>query len=271
MFDRFRADRRERAVEAPPEDLLGEEPERGSTDPPGWLRVITGIRAKDKDLYFVLKIENKGTEVMGESTVEVTVPDKVFKSDGLTKRLAHLEPGQFHKESFRLSPQYRTGGGLVAGNVTYFDFGHRDRMTFALPPAKANFFCPLLRPVKADDDGWRLRTATLKRYEIMTKELKAEPDTLFDLARGAVEGLGTFAVEPTINAGLYRGVARYIGVAGREIYAFELQVIGRDGISRMLITALGGDEMKARAMGFRVVDALSLKTRIRESIAEDEG
>jgi len=63
-------------------------------------------------------------------------------------------------------------------------------------------------------------------------------------------------------------VARYLGMSDRDLYAFEVQIIGKGGLSRMLITSLGPDEMKSRAMGFRVVEALSAKTHILKYILE---
>jgi hypothetical protein len=74
------------------------------------------------------------------------------------------------------------------------------------------------------------------------------------------------ALEPVISPGLYRGVARYIGQSDDQIFAFELQVIGREAISKMLITTLGPTDMKARALGYKVIEALSVKTRIQDSI-----
>jgi hypothetical protein len=270
FFDMFKKKRS--AEEEPPGhiELPTDEDDADPMAPPGWLRVLTGMRSKGDDLYFVVKLENRGEGMMGESTVTISVPEKLFGPDGLTRKLPHLDPGASHKEVFLLRPLYRPGGGMVGGTVTYFDFGMKGEMTFALPEEKLNFFVPPLEPVRTDTDGWRLKTAPLKRCEIETGDVPAEPDKLFEVVRDAVEGLDLFGVEPIVTPGLYRGVAQYIGAAGDEVYAFEVQVIGRDDITRLLITALGPDEIKCRAMGFKVVEAISARTRIRECIVSKE-
>jgi hypothetical protein len=269
FFDRFRKKKTEDAgrkeIVPPPEEDDG-----APMAPPPWLRVLTGLRTKDRDLFYVVKLENRGDSVMGESTITIGVPDKLFEQSGLVRKSPHLDPGDVHKESIHLLPTFRPGGGMVGGQVTYFDFDMKGEMTFALPEEKVNFFVPPLEPVRTDTDGWRLKTAALRRYEIETEEVPAPPEQLFEVVLESLEGLDLFAVDPIITPGVYRGVAQYIGLAGDDLYGFEVQVIGRGEIARLLITALGPDDIAARAMGFRVIEAISARTRIRECLLRPE-
>jgi hypothetical protein len=231
--------------------------------------IKTDITYHPTHYNYRVRITNDSQDPMGDIDVTVIADKKVGIPVKKNQNVDMLDPDETVVLDFKIVPILNLGKGNVKAQLSYFDFAEQDRITFNLKTRSIQISCPKIQPMKVDDDLWRIRMTNLDKFEFETEEVTGVASNLFDDLCMSAEHIGFFGTDPFVVPTLYRGIRKFMGTVGEDVYACQIQVIGQEDISKLLMECYAGDPQKAAGVAARIITPLDPHYHLKKSIRSE--
>lgn len=254
------------------QERLQREQERASkkpSGPPDDVSIKTEVVYTETEIIYSIMFKNLSQDPMGDIDVAIIVDKKLGIPIDKVKNIEMLDPDDTASVEFRIVPILNLGKGTIKAQVQFFDFVEQDRVSFNLKTKSIQINLPKITPMRTDEDLWRVKMSNLAKFEYESREIEVEPALLFEDLGATVEEIGFYAIDPFIVPTLYRGIGKFIGTVGDDIYACQIQVIGQEDISKVLIECYGPNNQKAIGLCARILTPLDSMYHLKRYISSE--
>jgi len=231
--------------------------------------IKTDVGFTPEHIIYRIRITNDSQDPMGDVDVTVLPDKKMGIPLNKTQKIDMLDPDETTVLDFKIVPVLNLGKGTVKAQMSYFDFAEQDRVTFNLKTRSVQLSCPKIQPMKVDDDLWRIRMTNLEKFEYESEEVHGVASNLFDELCQSAESIGFFGTEPFVVPNLYRGIRKFMGTVGEEVFACQVQVIGQEDISKVLMECYASSTEKAMGVTARIITPLDSQYHLKKQIKSD--
>ena len=236
---------------------------------PDELTIKTDISYHPTHFNYRVRLTNDSQDPMGDIDVTVVVDKKIGIPVKKNQNIDMLDPDESVVLDFKIIPILNLGKGSVKAQMSYFDFSEQDRVTFNLKTRSIQISCPKIQPMKVDDDLWRIRMTNLEKFEFESQEVSGVASNMFDDLCLSAEHIGLFGTDPFVVPTLYRGIRKFMGTVGEDVFAAQIQVIGQEDISKLLLECYATDPQKAAGVAARIITPLDEHYHLKKSIRSE--
>jgi hypothetical protein len=182
-----------------------------------------------------------------------------------------VDPGKSMGIMVPFHPLYTGGKEEVEFRLHYFDFKAKQDAQVKMRTEPLKIVVPKFKPLKKDDEGYRVLVSNLYRWTVETKVMNLPPKELFQAISGSLEDLGFAEANSMVNENLFRGIRQLCGTddKGRK-WAIQVQVIGKGKESKLLLYAFGERPLFAYNLATRALLKVPQRDRIIASLAGDD-
>ena len=236
---------------------------------PDGVDIDTKVKMLDNDFYYLVKIENKTGEIMGDVNVAVTAEKPVVKCPKPRQSVKFIDPGKKNVFKFPMHPTMVCGKTSIQGLVRYFDFKDKDQTEFLLPEYELGITCPDILEKKVDEEVWRITMSKLEVFEVETDEIDFEPQQVFQHLSKISEKIGFYGLKPVVAPSIYRAIGKFFGLdAVKDPYCIEIQVIGQGKKSRLLLRCWAPTNTAAMGIAFKIIGKSNKRLELKSRIAK---
>ena len=193
-----------------------------------------------REMKYQIQVENTTDYPIGKLDVKFGNMSKLgsFGEPEIEDRM--LDPGQRTLIEIPFEPAYKGGKQEFDFTLEFFDFRYKVDESIRMSSEKIKVLVPRFEPMKTDEDGFRLLISDLYRWSVETDVIEAEPEKLFRELCGIADELGFKEAKSMENESVYRGINQLVaGDAKGRKWALQIQVIGKDNESKLLLYAFG--------------------------------
>jgi len=237
----------------------------------GGVRVLSAVNYAKAHVVYKLKIENNGTDPIGEVHIKPFISNDIFMIDENERSIPLIKPGEAKTATFNLRPRKECGNVEVHGRVTYYDYKKKDYVEAKAKPRTTQVICPMMRIIEVTEEEWRGVVKNMVKIEETTDDIPINAEALFDIVTDVVKDMNMFMLpeQKTESGDVLRGVARFYceGVKGLK-YATQVEVIGAD-TSKMFIKAWAENEQSLLGFYVCLLDEIEDRTAVKKYISDD--
>ncbi|MDG6225013.1 MAG: hypothetical protein QCI82_05815 [Candidatus Thermoplasmatota archaeon] len=219
-------------------------------------RTVTGMGYR-------VRIENGSDYPMGAPRIEFEKRTKLGRFGEPDDPKGMVDPGKSMEITTPFRPSYAGGKEAFAFRISFFDFRHRSEEQIDMKSEPLKVLVPRFKPLKKDEDGYRLLTSNLYRWVLETDVMELPPKKLFGSLTEQIETLGFEKANELLNENLFRGIRQFCASdeKGRK-WAAQVQIIGKGKQSKLLLYTFGERPQQAYNLATRIL----LKLPEREQV-----
>ena len=214
-----------------------------------------------------VKVENNGEYPMGAPRIDFFKKSKLGKFGEPESVKGMIDPGRSMEISVPFQITYVGGKEEIEFKLHYFDFKAKTERQIRMKTEPLKVVVPKFKPLKKDDEGYRVLVSNLYRWTVETSVMKLPPKELFQSMTESFESMGFTESNSVINENLFRGIRQFCGTddKGRK-WAAQVQIIGKGRESKLLLYAFGERPLFAYNLATRALLKIPQRDRILSSI-----
>lgn len=218
-----------------------------------------------------VRIENGSDHPMGAPRIEFERRTKLGRFGEPENPKGMIDPGKSMEINAPFRPSYAGGKEVFAFRISFFDFRNRIEEHIDMKTEPLKVLVPRFKPLKKDEDGYRLLTSNLYRWVIETEVMEIPPKKLFGSLSEQIEALGFEIANELINDKLFRGIRQFCAGddKGRK-WAIQVQTIGKDKQSKLLIYTFGERPQQAYNLATRILLKLPERDTVVKAVKAPE-
>jgi hypothetical protein len=218
-------------------------------------------------MAYEIKLENTTDYPIGKLKLEFDRGSKLGKFGNIKEGKRMLDPGENAEFEVPFKPGYVGGKEEFTFHIHFFDFRYKvdEKITLKTEPIKV--LVPKFKGLDLDEDGYRILTADLYRWTVETDVLKIPARELFAELTEKLDELGFSEADSMENEALYRGIRKMVATdkKGRK-WAVQIQVIGDDKESKLLIYSFGERPQNSYSLATRLLHKFPRREEIVDKI-----
>ena len=235
LLDIFR--RKKKEAEEPEPEPPRPEP-RAPPEPPEWLEIEQKVDYEGDSIRIWVRATNRSDEFLGSPVIRLLASPSLFEMDRDEVQQQELNAGESMEAVFHIKPLKELKRYEPKVEIEYFDFSLKEKVAYPMRAGEIVFEDEIsIGRYPMDEDEFRVYTARLSPLEVETDELPLGGKLCHDGVMNVLKGMNVHIVEPVMVAPeIFRSIVR-VGCRDHEgeVYAVEIQIIGNESVSRMLI------------------------------------
>jgi hypothetical protein len=219
-----------------------------------------------------VKVENNGEYPMGAPRIDFFKKSKLGRFGEPESVKGMIDPGRSIDISVPFHTTYTGGKEEIEFKLHYFDFRAKTERQIKMRTEPLKVVVPKFKPLKKDDEGYRVLASNLYRWTVETKTMNLPPKELFQTMTESFEEMGFTESNTVVNENLFRGIRQFCGTddKGRK-WAAQVQIIGKGRESKLLLYAFGERPLFAYNLATRALLKVPQRDRILSSISMVDG
>jgi hypothetical protein len=224
-----------------------------------------------RSMGYRIRIENKSDYPMGAPRIQFVKRSKLGKFGEPESPKGMIDPGKDIEYMVPFSPLYAGGKEDIEFKVHFFDFRAKTEQTVQMRTEPLKVVVPKFKPLKKDDEGYRVLVSNLYRWTVETKVMNLPPKELFESVSASLSDLGFSEANSVVNENLFRGIRQFCAAddKGRK-WAVQVQIIGKGRESKLLLYTYGERPLYAYNLATRAILKIPQRDRIISSLMKDE-
>lgn len=216
-------------------------------------------------MEYIVNIENTTDYPMGNIRLEFPASTKLGRFGKPRTDAKLLDPGDRMEVRVPFEPDYHGGKEEFDFDIVFFDFDRKEETWITMKSEPVKVVVPKFMKEELDEDSYRFLTGDLYRWSTETEVIKVDPKALYSRLKERLISIGFSESDEMLNEKLFRGITKLAATdkKGRK-WAAQVQVIGGDGQSKLLLYTFGERPQYSYNLAVKVL----LKLEEREKIIE---
>ncbi len=217
---------------------------------------------------YVLEIANRGNNVFGDAVAQLYLPKELGKDGGpYSEELGMIQTGETKTVRFVLPVPEKPGKYPLECLVSFFDFASKSRVEGAAPKKILHVWSPKFKPLSIEEHEWRISITHMVGKEFETEEIPMGASKLFERATALLKAMHFYLLPEKVAPNLFRGIQHaYAEDSRHNEYAVQVQVIGDEQGSKMLVQTYAQTEIAVVGLYAKIVTVFDTKFKIRDHL-----
>ncbi|MBN1539777.1 MAG: hypothetical protein JW939_06500 [Candidatus Thermoplasmatota archaeon] len=205
-------------------------------------------------MAYRVEITNSYDYPMGNIRLEFPKVYKLGSFREPSHRAKLLDPGEKLNVEVPFDPGYQGGSEDLEFDIVFFDFHHKVEERIRMKTEPLKIVVPKFERVSMDEDRYRILTSDLFRWTVETDVIPLPPDELYSILVNRLKKIGFDQANEIVNEKLYRGISQLAATDSKgRGWAAQIQVIGRDNESRILMYTFGERPLYAYNLAVKIL------------------